>query len=135
MACLPEGQHTPARGDGTGSICFRLTLERLPVLARHDGDEALQRALPLSQLAFRPRAAGEVRVLLHQTPQKIALAELRHVCKLDQSFVALPLELAELVEHERDTPAHSRSEISADASKHDDSSTGHVLAAMVADSF
>src|SRR5258705_3562473 len=90
------------------SVGFRLTLERLPVLARHHGDKATERSIPLSELALRASAAGVVSVLLDQTAQQFAVAAIGHVRQLDQSHVALALELAELAQHERDAAAHPR---------------------------
>ena len=45
------------------------------------------------------------------------------------------MEQAELIEDERETAAHSRGEIATGAAEHDDGSSRHVLAAVIADSF
>src|SRR6185503_304729 len=80
-------------------------------------------------------AAGIMSVLLDQTAQQIAVTEIGQVRQLDQSHVALALELAEFVQHEGDAAAHSRTEVPTDASEHNHGPTGHVLAAVIADSF
>ena len=112
-----------------------LPLQHLTVLARNDGEEALEGAVPLSELTFRPRAPGVMSVLLNDPAQQLTLAELRHVNEIDQPLVALALQLAELIEHECNSAAHPRAEVSPDASEHDDGPTCHVLAAVIADSF
>src|SRR5687768_14432185 len=101
MTRLPDGEPVPRCRVGGGRL--RLALQRLFVLARYDCDEPPQRPLPLSELALGAGTAGVVRVLLYQPAQLIPLAELRNVREIDQSHVALTLELTEFVEHERDT--------------------------------
>src|SRR5688572_28741359 len=135
MTRLPDSQIAWARRRRACSLFLSLPLERVPVLARNDREESLHSPLPLSELAFRPCAAGVMCVLLHQMAQALALTELSHVHEIDQYFVALLLELTEFVEHECDPAAHSRTEVAADASEHDDRAARHVLAAVVADSF
>ena len=49
--------------------------------------------------------------------------------------VAAALELAVLVEHERDAAAHAGGEVAAGRAEHDDDAARHVLAAVIADAF
>src|SRR5258706_7204270 len=135
MTRLSDHQSAPRRRDRIRSVGFRPTLERLPVLRWHDGDEETLRSVPPPQLTFRASAAGVTCVLLHQSPQQRELAGVSHVRQLHHPLVALPLQLLELVEYECDATTHSRAEVSAGAAKHDDRAASHVLAAVIADSF
>src|ERR1700738_1729508 len=111
MTRLSDYESPTCGRDRVGSVRFCTTLERLPVLGRHDGYEEPLRPVPSPQLALRAPAAGVARVLLHQSPQQRELARISHVRKLHHSLVALLLKLLEFVQHECDATAHSRGEV------------------------
>src|ERR1700674_2886666 len=104
------------------------------VLERHHGDEVSLRNIPSPELALRRRAASEARMLFDQMPQQLAVAQVGQWRKLDHRRVALLLQLAELVEHERHPATHPRGKIPPRATENDDGAAGHVLAAVIADS-
>ena len=74
-------------------------------------------------------------MLLHQASQHLALTIVRDRRELHQPLVALPLQLFELVQNECNSTAHSSAEIAARAAEHDNGAAGHILAAVIADSF
>src|SRR6267378_3767303 len=92
MTRLSDHESAPLRRDRIRSVGFRATLERLPVLRWHDGDEETLRPVPPSQLTLRASAARVARVLLHETPQQRELARVSHVRQLHHPLVALPFE-------------------------------------------
>src|SRR4051812_45975742 len=106
---IDDRQSMPRRRAGR-SHRRRLTLQRLPVLARHDDLELAFGTFPLIELALRARAAGVTRVLLDQSAQQVALAEISDVHQLHQRLVALLLQIAELIEDEGEPAAHARAE-------------------------
>src|SRR5207253_6519187 len=112
--------------------CNRSTFERLSVLTRYHRNEVLHRSLPVSERAFGARASGVPRVLLYQPPQNLALAKFGHVRELNQTHVTLSFQLTELVQHVRHSAAHSGTKVTTGAPKHDDCTSGHVLAAVIA---
>ena len=95
----------------------------------------LHRSLPVSERAFGARASGVPRVLLYQPPQNLALAKFGHVRELNQTHVTLSFQLTELVQHVRHSAAHSGTKVTTGAPKHDDCTSGHVLAAVIANAF
>jgi hypothetical protein len=87
------------------------TLQRLPVLCRHNRNEQPLRPIPPTKLTLRPRTAGVPRVLFNEPAQNLELAEVRHVRQLHHSLVAMLLELTELIQHERHPATHARGEV------------------------
>src|SRR3954470_9678859 len=110
-------------------------LHHLPVLARHHHEEMLECAIPLAELTLGAGTTGRAGVLLDESAQEIALAEIGDVNEIDERLVAALVELAELVEHECQAAAHSGAEVATDPAEHHHGSTRHVLAAVVADAF
>src|ERR1700682_5775894 len=105
------------------------------VLARHDGDEMPLGNVPSPQLSLCPRTAGEARVLLDKVTQYLAVSRISHGTQLHHRRVALLLQLAELVEHQRQPAAHSGGEVPSGAPEHDHRAASHVLAAVITDTF
>src|SRR2546423_2778323 len=128
-------QTMPSARDGTRGICLCTLLERLSVLARDHRDEAVLRFLPLSKSAFGARTPGVPSMLLDEMPHLLALSEIGEWHEVDHRRIALLLQLIEFIEHERDPSAHPRPKIAPGAAEHDDGAPGHVLAAVVANSF
>src|SRR6059058_3406555 len=101
-----------------------MTLQHPSILAWHHDVKVAHRPVPLPELTLRPRAPRETSVLLHEPAQHITLSEIGDVHQIDEPGIALPADIAGVVEHERQTAAHSRPEVAASAAEHDDSATG-----------
>src|SRR4051812_36410619 len=97
------------------SDAIRTTLGRLPVLSWNDRDEVLQRAVPLTELPLGARTAGVPRVQFDELAQQVAIPGVGHRSKIDHAGIAVASQLAEFVEHEGNSTAHSRGEVSSGA--------------------
>src|SRR5688572_20777813 len=121
--------------DCSGSSAMQSTIERLPVLARHNGNKMPLRDLPPCELALSACAARIPGVLPQQPSQQVAVVAVGDSCELDHRAVAIPFELAELIEYESPAAAHSSREVPTGRAKYDDGSACHILAAVIAYSF
>src|SRR2546423_13615904 len=130
-----DRQAATSTDDACRCLCFALTLQCLTVFAWHYGVETPRRFVPLAEQAPGARTARIASVLFDEVPQRIALAEIGDGNQIDHGEVAMLLEQIELIEHERHSAAHTGGKVTTSFAEHDDSTAGHVLAAVIADAF
>lgn len=101
---------------------------------RHDSNEMSKCDVPSPKLSFRARTSRVFGVLLYQASKSISFVRLDDFLEVNHRTVAADLELVKFIENIRDAATHSRREVSAGATKHDDDAACHVLTAVIADS-
>ena len=106
------------------------------VLVRKDLDELGLRIGPVFQHPGGARTAGQVAMALEKSAHTIHVGRLDQRLEVDAGLVAAARgEIAPAIVDVGDAAAHSSREVAARATKYEDRSVGHVLAAVVADTF